>query len=195
MFSRRVAVRRPASLSRGLLRARVELFMDALTALARQSGRMVLHTLRFGDWRPMELFTATLATSWGLWFLVSPWSVMDANAAYVVMRAVAAWFGLTGDGLWGFLLLIGGIVQCIGFYTEHARTARAAALHLTGVWTFMGWCWIAADFRLLATITLPLYVACSMWVYYRVTQAEKSRTARQAAPYRRRQTDRDEPPT
>jgi hypothetical protein len=171
--------RRPTgALARGLLWARVASVGDALVALGRHGARMVVQTLRYGDWRALEMWTATLATCWGLWFVASQWSVMDLNAAYVVMIHVASWLGLTGDGFWGGLLLLGGVVQWIGFYTESPPVERAAALHLTVVWTFMAWCFIVAEPRLVATITLPLYIAPSIWVYIRVTRAAAARAAR-----------------
>lgn len=172
--------RRPTgALARRLLWARVASVGDALVALVRQGARMVGQTLWYGDWRAMEAWSATLASWWGLWFLLSPWSVMGLNpAAYSVMIHVAGWLGLTGDGFWGFLLLLGGVVQWIGYYTESPPVERAAALHLTLVWTFMGWCFVAAEPRLVATVTIPLYIAPSVWVYYRVTRSAAARAAR-----------------
>lgn len=192
--------RRPTgALARRLLWARVASVGDALVALVRQCAYLLGQTVWYGDWRAMEAWTATLASWWGLWFLLSPWSVMDLNPAYVVMIHVAAGLGLTGDGFWGFLLLLGGVVQWIGYYTESPPVERAAALHLTLVWTFMAYCFIAAEPRLVATVTIPLYIAPSIWVYYRVTRAAAARASRLAADparphdgdtYQRRSSDR-----
>lgn len=182
--------RAPAARSRALLWARAVACREAFRAFAVQAARMVVHTLRFGDWRVMEFWTASLATSWGAWFLLTPWSVMSLNPAYRVMIQVAHWFDLTGDGLWGFLLLLGGLAQFAGFFTEDARIARTAAIHLTGVWTFVCTCFIAAEPGLIATVTIPLYITPSIWVYYRITRAEQARDARQTIPLARRIGDR-----
>lgn len=172
--------------SLALMRAKLLDARDAAFAVAHQAWRLTRHTLRYADWRAMELFIAVLAVAWGLWLLLTPFSVLDRSEIYRTMVWVATRLGLTGDGLWGFLLVLGGVVQFVGFYTESLRVQQSAAIHLAGVWTFMWVCYLVTDPGLVATVALPFYVAPCAWVHYRVTSAARHRDRRLA----RRRGDR-----
>jgi hypothetical protein len=125
----------------------------------------------------LELWTATLATLWGVWLIV-PWTQTFASSpGYSVMAELAP------EWVWGLTAITAGIVQGSSLVVGHCRIRRTAALALIALWAFVGSALITANWRALSTVTYPLFAVASVLVYLRIPRENlrSSRTPNQTA--------------
>lgn len=176
--------------SMGLLTAKAVTLREALVAFMIQTYKMIRSTIRYADWRFVELWTILLASCFGGWMLGTPYSVSNMTPSMGVMVYVATRLGLTGDGMWGFLLIIGAMMQMVGYRLENPAISRGAALYLVVIWSFIAACYMTYDIRLMSTAIVPLFVLPSMWMYFRITKSEQFRHDHPL----RRAEDREPPP-
>lgn len=145
---------------------------------------------RHADYASLELMLGLHAALWGCWLLgvraayLLGWTDRDAmmsNPAYGPMRLVAGRVGLPGSVYWGTLALALGLLVLIGYAKSSARTRCAAAAGLGGLWTFAAVCYIWADWRTTATVSVPVYAGTGVYVARRVYLDAYRRKLRQSA--------------
>lgn len=145
--------------------------------------------LTYADWEPLELMLGVHALLWGAW-LLGVWSAyragqivagpMMTNPAYGPMIYVAARVGLPGPVLWGLLALGLGLLVLAGYAASRAAWREWGAFGLGLFWVFASVCYVAADWRTTATISVPVYAVTAFYVYSRIYQGAHVRRVRAA---------------
>ena len=97
-----------------------------------------LHSLRdfFVVRFDLECKSIVAALAWGAWVLVC--RSFESAPGFRFLRVSAAWVGLSGETLWGGLLLGGGLLQLVGLLVGHNRLRMFAAMSLSAIWSLIG---------------------------------------------------------
>jgi hypothetical protein len=114
------------------------------------------------DTAPVEAVLASVAISWGLWFLTVP-GILDKAPVYKFMAKT-----LHCQWAWGLSFLVYGIVRAVVLLRVDTSHRKRVSFWGSALWLYVLWGMATSSVASAAVPTTFVFAVTSAWIYWRL---------------------------